>query len=115
MEKKEKKETASVVSRFHDHGGDVGAVAGEIAGAVVGSIAGPVGVVGGMVVGAVIGAVTGKVIEEQAHRADAHDAELDDEIGVTKGDLGAKGSALKGSEATASAADTAAPPEDDGA
>jgi hypothetical protein len=68
---------------------EAGAIAGEIAGAVVGSIAGPVGAVAGMVIGAVAGAVAGEELAVESARASAHDKELDEEIGVTKGDLGA--------------------------
>jgi outer membrane lipoprotein SlyB len=68
---------------------EAGAIAGEIAGAVIGSAAGPLGAVAGMVIGAVAGAVAGEEMAEESDRASKHDKELDDEIGVTKGDLGA--------------------------
>jgi hypothetical protein len=60
-----------------------------VAGGLVGSIAGPPGAVAGMVLGAAVGALAGKVIDDEAERAHVHDSELDDEIGVTSGDLGA--------------------------
>jgi len=72
----------------HTHGTEVGAVAGEVAGALMGSMAGPAGVVTGMIVGAAMGALAGKVIDQEAERTSWHDGELDEEIGVTKGDLG---------------------------
>ena len=70
------------------HTGEAAAIAGEIAGAVIGSAAGPVGMVAGMVVGAVAGAIVGKGMEANEERVRAHDEELDEEIGVTGGDMG---------------------------
>jgi outer membrane lipoprotein SlyB len=74
----------------HTHGREVGAIAGEIAGAVVGSLAGPAGTIAGLVLGAAAGALAGEAIDEDAERKSFHDHELDDEIGVTKGDLGGR-------------------------
>ncbi|HEX8792436.1 MAG TPA: DUF456 domain-containing protein [Polyangiaceae bacterium] len=74
----------------HKHGAEAGAIAGEIAGALVGSIAGPPGALAGMVVGAAMGALAGEVLDEDAERTSRHDHELDDAIGVTGGDLGAR-------------------------
>jgi hypothetical protein len=54
-------------------------VEGALAGAAVGCFAGPVGV----------GALAEEVIDEEQRRFEAHDAELDEEIGVTSADLGA--------------------------
>lgn len=85
MDKKDK----SIPKPSHTHGGQVGAIAGELAGGVVGSIAGPAGVITGMIVGAAAGALVGEVLEQEANRAHVHDEELDDEIGVTHGNLGA--------------------------
>jgi hypothetical protein len=80
----------SVIPPAHTHGREFGAIAGEIAGAVVGSIAGPPGTLAGLVLGAAAGALAGEAIDEEAERASYHDHELDDEIGVTKGDLGGR-------------------------
>jgi len=80
----------SMIPPSHTHGREVGAIAGEIAGAIVGSIAGPAGTIAGLVLGAAAGALAGEAIEEEAERASYHDHELDDEIGVTKGDLGGR-------------------------
>jgi len=80
----------SAIPPAHTHGREVGAIAGEIAGAVVGSIAGPAGTIAGLVLGAAAGALAGEAIDEEAERASYHDHELDDEIGVTKGDLGGR-------------------------
>jgi hypothetical protein len=41
-----------------------------------------------MILGAAAGALTGEVMDDQAKRNSRHDGELDDEIGVTCGDLG---------------------------
>jgi outer membrane lipoprotein SlyB len=73
---------------LHHHGGEAGAIAGEIVGAVLGSAAGPPGVMAGMVIGAAAGALAGEVLDQEAERTSRHDHELDDAIGVTKGDLG---------------------------
>lgn len=70
------------------HAREAGAVAGEVAGAVLGSAAGPVGAIVGMVVGGLAGTLAGDALGRDAERADAHDAELDEDIGVASGDLG---------------------------
>lgn len=84
--KKEKK--TRPIHPAHTHGGEIATVAGEIAGGVVGSVAGPPGAVAGMLVGAAAGALAGEVIDWEGQRTSRHDQELDDDIGVTKGDLG---------------------------
>jgi len=76
------------IPKPHSHGEEAGAIGGEITGAIVGSMAGPPGVVAGMVIGAAAGAMLGKIIDEEAARTSHHDIELDEAIGVTKGDLG---------------------------
>jgi len=65
------------------------AVAGAIAGAAVGSIAGPAGIVAGGVIGGAAGAVAGFALSNGAASRHARGAELDHEIGVIDGDLGA--------------------------
>jgi outer membrane lipoprotein SlyB len=87
------KKYTGVLKPSHTHGGEVGAIAGEVVGGVLGSAAGPVGAITGMIVGAAAGALVGEVLEREANRAHVHDEELDDEIGVTSGDLGAARSA----------------------
>jgi len=62
---------------------------GALAGAVVGAAGGPAGIVAGAIVGGVAGAVTGAVLDGEASRKAARTRELDEEIGVTGGDLGA--------------------------
>jgi len=71
---------------FHKAGGAAG---GAIAGAAVGSIAGPAGAAAGAVIGGVVGAFVAKIADEEAERVSFHDGELDAEIGVNGGDLGA--------------------------
>ena len=92
-----KRKQATPAKTSHHHGTEVGAVAGELVGAVVGSAAGPAGTVAGMVLGAIAGALTGHVLEDEHRRAQVHDEELDETIGVTGGDLGAaRANALPG-------------------
>lgn len=73
------------------HGESVaaGSLAGAAAGAVAGAVVGPIGAVVGGMIGAAVGAGAGEIIAEEGERVSKHDRELDDEIGVTSGDLGA--------------------------
>jgi hypothetical protein len=64
-------------------------IEGAIAGAALGSFAGPVGVIAGTTFGGLMGAVADEVLAEERHRAEAHDAELDETIGVIDGAIGA--------------------------
>ena len=73
----------------HTHGEESGAIAGEIVGGVLGAAAGVPGAITGMVLGGAAGALAGRVLDSEAERAHVHDEELDEEIGVTGGDLGA--------------------------
>jgi phage tail tape-measure protein len=68
---------------------DVGAVTGAVTGAVAGAVAGPPGMIVGGAIGAALGTLAGQVLDEETHTAAIHDRTLDDEIGVTGGDLGA--------------------------
>ena len=58
-------------------------------GAVIGSIAGPAGAIAGAVVGAAIGTATSLAMEREQHRESRREDDLDREIGVTSGSLGA--------------------------
>lgn len=69
---------------------DVGTVSGAVTGAIAGVVAGPPGIVLGGAIGAALGTLAGAVIDRESHAAEKHDRELDDAIGVTEGDLGAK-------------------------
>lgn len=64
-------------------------LAGVAAGAAVGAVVGPVGAIVGGMIGAAVGSAAGEIIQEENERKSVHDKELDEEIGVTKGDLGA--------------------------
>jgi hypothetical protein len=64
-------------------------MSGAAAGALAGAIAGPAGMGAGAVLGSLVALVAGEVAHEDAAFRRAHDAELDREIGVTDGDLGA--------------------------
>lgn len=69
---------------------DIGTVSGALTGAIAGVVGGPPGVVVGGAIGAALGTLAGAVLDRESHAKDAHDRELDDAIGVTEGDLGAR-------------------------
>ncbi len=84
--------TKAEMSSIHGHGlhgEDVLAVSGAIAGATTGALAGPPGVVAGAVIGAAFGMAAGKTLENEEGRKNAREEQLDREIGVSEGDLGA--------------------------
>jgi hypothetical protein len=89
MAKSKRKRTKVNTSRLaHEaEGGALGAVAGT----AIGMIAGPPGMVAGAVIGAFAGALSGAVIDGDTRRDDAHTRELDEELGVEGGELGAPG------------------------
>ena len=66
-------------------GGGLGAVAG----ALIGSMTGPPGAVAGAIIGGVAGTMAGVVLDREATRRAARTRELDAEIGVSEGDMGA--------------------------
>jgi len=66
-----------------------GAATGAVAGAILGAVAGPPGIVAGAILGAAAGAVAAEALETEGERVAAHTRELDEEIGVMGGDLGA--------------------------
>ena len=65
------------------------AVTGAVAGAAAGSLAGPPGIAAGAVLGVAAGAITGLALADDAGRRQEKEARLDEEIGVTTGNLGA--------------------------
>jgi len=82
-------EVPAGVPHGHDHTlAEATALSGAVAGAVVGSVAGPIGAAVGGVVGGALGAFGGAAMEIEEHRQEAHDHELDEAIGVTRGSLG---------------------------
>jgi len=66
-----------------------GGTAGALAGATIGAIGGAPGAIAGAIVGAIAGAVTGRAVEKADEARAAGDRELDGEIGVSGGGLGA--------------------------
>ncbi len=78
--------------RAHDDHVFLGAttLAGVATGVAAGAIAGPPGAVLGGAVGAAMGMLAGQVLDDDASRAATDDRELDDAVGVTRGDLGAR-------------------------
>ena len=69
-------------------GAGMGAASGAAAGAAIGAFAGPPGMVAGALIGAAAGAATGAALGGD-HDAEDEDKKLDEEIGVTEGNLGA--------------------------
>lgn len=69
---------------------EASALAGITGGVAVGALAGPPGMIIGGTIGAAIGLLAGSVLDVEEQRTSKHDHELDDAIGVTSGDLGAK-------------------------
>lgn len=68
---------------------DVGTVSGAVAGAVVGIVAGPPGMIVGGAIGGALGTAAGAVLDRESHAAERRERSLDDEIGITNGDIGA--------------------------
>ena len=68
---------------------DASVLSGAVAGAAIGAIAGPVGAIAGGLVGTAIGAIAGQALDEKEVEDAEHDQQLDRDIGVTEGDLGA--------------------------
>jgi hypothetical protein len=64
-------------------------VLGTAAGGVMGMLAGPPGVIVGAIMGCAVGTLLGTVLDAVGFQARVHDEELDHEIGVIGGDLGA--------------------------
>jgi hypothetical protein len=73
----------------HPHGIAAGAAGGAAAGAALGAIAGPPGMIVGALIGGAAGAAAGMAVDRGEAEASVEDAKLDEEIGVTDGDLGA--------------------------
>jgi hypothetical protein len=66
-----------------------GLASGAVVGAILGTAAGPPGMVAGAVMGAVAGGIAAIALDADADRDTARTQELDEEIGVMGGDLGA--------------------------
>jgi hypothetical protein len=65
------------------------AVVGALGGAVLGTFGGPIGIVLGAIVGAAGGIGVGDVLNTIREHHRAHDEQLDKDIGVIGGDIGA--------------------------
>jgi hypothetical protein len=71
---------------------DTEGIAGAmVAGGAMGAVAGPPGIVAGVILGGLAGAVAAVALEKDADREATRTRELDAEIGVSGGDLGAPG------------------------
>jgi hypothetical protein len=66
-----------------------GGGAGALAGAIVGAAAGPPGIVAGAIIGGIAGTVAGAVLDAESLRQAARTGELDSQIGVMDGEIGA--------------------------
>jgi outer membrane lipoprotein SlyB len=89
---KSKKKVAVATSRNArrriEHEAEAGA-SGALVGAVVGASAGPPGALAGAIIGGVAGALAGAVMDQESSAREQRTRELDAEIGVSGGDLGA--------------------------
>src|SRR4051812_16734484 len=68
---------------------DASLLSGAVAGAAIGAIGGPVGAIAGGLVGTAVGAIAGQALDDKEVDESEHDQQLDKDIGVTEGDLGA--------------------------
>jgi hypothetical protein len=66
-----------------------GGASGALVGAVVGVSAGPPGVIAGAIIGGIAGALAGAAMDTETAATDQRTRELDADIGVSGGDLGA--------------------------
>ena len=66
-----------------------GAILGVCGGAALGATVGPLGIAFGFALGLMIGMIAGKVIEKDGRIREHRNRELDAEIGITEGSLGA--------------------------
>jgi hypothetical protein len=66
-----------------------GGAAGAISGAALGAMAGPPGAVAGAVIGGIVGALASAAVQSEAYDIADRDRELDAELGISEGDIGA--------------------------
>lgn len=66
-----------------------GGAGGALAGGVIGAVAGPPGALAGAIIGGVAGALAGAALDSTSVRKSARTRELDAQIGVSGGELGA--------------------------
>jgi hypothetical protein len=86
MKKKTKGQSLSKLRLVHKA---EGGAAGAVVGAAVGVAAGPFGAVTGAVIGGIVGVVTGAGLDTGAAQSTDRERELDKEIGVSGGEIGA--------------------------
>jgi len=88
---KAKKKSAKDIRTQHRHvvHEAEGVGSGAMAGAILGAAAGPPGMVAGAVIGGIAGGIAAMALDNDADRESARTEELDKEIGVIGGDLGA--------------------------
>jgi len=82
------KSTADARKRLIAHEAEGGA-SGALTGVVLGAAAGPPGMVAGAIIGGMVGAVAGSVLHAASLSKASRARELDAQIGVSDGDLGA--------------------------
>ncbi len=66
-----------------------GGAAGALSGAALGAMAGPPGAITGAVIGGIVGALASAAVQSEAFDIADRDHELDAELGITEGDIGA--------------------------
>jgi hypothetical protein len=81
--------TPSWKPSLHGGGAVAAGAAAAAAGAAVGAVAGPPGIVIGAVIGGAAGAATESLLERARRVAQAHERQLDEDVGITSGDIGA--------------------------
>jgi phage tail tape-measure protein len=86
---KETKKEKILPALYPSHEQEVITVAGAIAGATTGALAGPPGIAAGAAIGAAIGMTIGRVLDREDERKHKRSDILDEEIGITAGELGA--------------------------
>jgi hypothetical protein len=117
MKKKKSKKTPDASPTKVNHRGAreaEGGASGALVGAVVGASAGPPGVIAGAIIGGIAGTLAGAAMDTETAATDQRTRELDADIGVSGGDLGAPN--LKHPPPTSgaySAASVGAPSSDD--
>ncbi|MGO9837705.1 MAG: hypothetical protein ACLP1X_26255 [Polyangiaceae bacterium] len=75
-------------TRRREHEAEGGA-SGAMVGAIVGASAGPPGMVAGAIMGGIAGALAGGALDTESAASEKRTRELDEEIGVSGGELGA--------------------------
>ena len=66
-----------------------GGASGAVVGAIVGASAGPPGAIAGAIIGGVAGVLAGSVLDRESCASEQRTRDLDADIGVSGGDLGA--------------------------